>query len=188
MNINDLFKINRSPINFMIFGFMLITISGLALGGFYFILDTTHSSLLGMDCVLADNAFGSSCQDLFSMVVYPFLEAKDILVYLSMALIFILVIGMLLSGYNSGTHPKMLGVLFLLEIAITYGSLWIANIYRDLLAIDIIRTALVEFTVYNKVLLYFPWFIFIVSLFSIILGVINFQRVKVNSTTEELNF
>ena len=90
MEINSLFRTNRTPINFMIWGLIMIAISGIGLGVFYHIADTTHTALLNTDCVLSDNAFGDTCQDIFTMVVYPFFAAKSILIYLSIFLIFIL--------------------------------------------------------------------------------------------------
>jgi len=95
---------------------------------------------------------------------------------------------MLLVGYRSGTKPYLLGVLVLIEIAIVYGSIHVANIYRTLLENEIIRNAMIPFGVYNTIMLYLPWFVFIISLFSLVLGIVNWQRTPINSNTEELDY
>jgi len=44
----------------------------------------------------------------------------------------------------------MIGVLLVIEMALTYGAIWLSNIYRLLLRkIEIIRNALIPFTVYK---------------------------------------
>jgi len=47
---------------------------------------------------------------------------------------------------------------------------------------------MIEFTVYNRVMLYFPWFVFFVGLMSVLLSIVNYQRTKTNNPREELNY
>ena len=188
MELSRIFESDKSSLVFLVWGLVFIAVSGILFSIGYFFLDTTHTALQGVDCDLTGNAFGDTCQDLFTMVVYPFLAAKSILIYLSYFSIFILVLGMLLAGYNSGTKPWMMGIMILVEIALTYGSFYIANIYRLLLDNVIIRTALVDFPVYNKIMLNFPWFVFVISLFSIAFGIVNWQRTRTNTATGELDY
>lgn len=172
----------------IIVGIILIAISGLVFAGTYFVMDTVQTALLSTSCEISGNVFFDDCQDMWTMAIYPFLNFKYVLVYLSFFSIFILTMGMLLMGYQSGTKPSMMGVLVLVEIALTYGAIHISNIYRTLLDSEIIRTAMINFSVYNKVMLYFPWFVFVISLFSLVLGIINWQRSPVNKVTEELDY
>lgn len=188
MELSKLFDSDKSALMFLITGLVFIAVSGMIFAGIYFFMDTTQTALQGMDCDLTGNAFGDTCQDIFTMVVYPFLAAKSIFVYLSYFTIFILVLGMLLVGYNSGTKPWLIGIMVVVEVAITYGSFYIANIYRLLLDNTIIRSALIPFPVYNKIMLNFPWFVFVVSLFSIALGIVNWQRSRTNTSTGELDY
>jgi F0F1-type ATP synthase assembly protein I len=188
MEIGEIFNSDKSSLVFLIWGLAFIVFSGMAFTLGYFILDTTQTSLESMDCDLPGNAFGETCQDLFTLVVYPALNFKVILIYLSYFFIFILVLGMLLTGYNSGTRPWMLGILVLIEIGLTYGSFYVANVYRLLLENEIIRDALIPFTAYHKIMTYFPWFVFVVSLFSLALGVVNWQRTRRNTPTWELDY
>lgn len=187
MGINDNFT-NRTSIMFLIFGLVMIAVSGIVFSLIYYSMDTVQTSFEAMDCEIEGNAFFDDCQGWFTMVLYPFLALKDILVYLSMIFIFVLILGMLLTGYNSGFKPWLMGIMILLNIGLTYASIWVANIYRLLLENDIIRTALIEFSVYNKIMLNFPWFVFITSLFSIAFGLINWQRSRTNTPYGDLDY
>lgn len=190
MEISDYFDIRsaKSSITLIVTGIILIAISGLVFAGIYFFMDTIQDGLLSADCEISGNVFFTNCQEMWTMIVYPFLNLKVVLVYLSFFSIFILTIGMLLIGYQSGTKPSMLGVLVLIEILIVYGAIPISNIYRTLLDNEIIRNAMIPFKVYNTLMLYFPWFVFIISLFALILGVVNWQRSPVNRVSDELDY
>jgi len=188
MELSSIFETDKSSLVFLVWGLIFIAVSGVMFALTYFVLDTTQTALEGVNCELEGNVFASDCQGLFTMVVYPFLNAKSILIYLSYFSIFILVLGMLLAGYNAGTKPWMIGIMLLVEIALTYGSFYIANIYRLLLDNEIIRNALINFPVYNKIMINFPWFVFVISLFSIAIGIVNWQRSRTNTATGELDY
>jgi len=190
MELSDYFDVNsaKSSVVLVVTGIILIALSGLIFAGIYFFMDTVQTSLLSTNCEISGNALFDNCQDMWTMIVYPFLNLKIVLVYLSFFSIFILTIGMLLMGYKSGTNPALLGVLVLLEILITYGSIHMSNIYRTLLDNEIIRNAMIPFSVYNTIMLYLPWFVFIISLFALTLGIVNWQKTPVNKATEELNY
>lgn len=190
MEIGDYFNIRntKSSIILVITGLILIALSGLFFAGVYFFMDTLQDSLLASDCEITGNVLFTNCQEMWTMIVYPFLNLKIILIYLSFFSIFILTMGMLLTGYQSGTRPSLLGVLALVEVLIVYGSIHIANIYRKLLDNELIRNAMIPFDVYNTIMLYFPWFVFIISLFSLVLGVVNWQRTPVNTVSDELDY
>jgi len=190
MEISDYFDVSAGKSNIMLIvtGIVLIAISGLVFAGMYFFMDTIQNSLLETNCVIEGNVFFEDCQGMWSLVVYPFLALKTVLVYLSFFSIFILTIGMLLTGYKSGSNPAFMGIFVLVELLITYGSIHVANIYRVLLENEMIRDAMIPFSVYNIIMLYLPWFVFIISLFSLVLGIVNWQKTPVNKLTEELNY
>lgn len=188
MVLDDIFQSDKSTLMFLLFGFILIAVSGIVFGMTFFVMDTVETALENTNCVIDNNAFFDDCQDMWELAAYPFLALKSVLVYLDMFMIFILAIGMLLIGYNSGSRPYMLGVLVLVNMAYTYGAIWVGNIYRDLLANEIIRTAMIEFSVYNKIMLNFPWFVFIISLFSLSIGIVNWQRIRRNTPEGELDY
>lgn len=186
MDINEI--VSKGSIFILIMSFIFIAISGLFFAGTYFIMDNVNTAMLTAGCTIENNSIVSSCQELWELSLYPFLALKEILIWASFFFIFALVVGLLIFGYQSGTRPTMLGFLVIVEILFVYGSIHIANIFRTLIENDIIRGMLSDFTVYNRIMLNFPWFVFIVSLFSIALGVVNWQRTNVNTPQAELNY
>jgi len=188
MFLDDLFDSDKRNIAFMIFGLVVMVVSGLFFGILYYTMDLTETAFENTNCEIHNNAFFDTCQDVWELGVYPFLALKTVLVYLSMFFIVILIFGMLLTGYNSGSKPYMLGVILLLNLGLTYISIIVANIYRDLLSNQIIQDAMLNFSVYNKVMLNFPWFVFIATLFSLTLGIVNWQRVRRNTPQGELDY
>jgi len=44
------------------------------------------------------------------------------------------------------------------------------------------------FVVYNKIMLYFPWFIFFTGILSVMLSIVNFQKTYVNKGSDALNY
>jgi len=190
MEISDYFDLNsaKSSMMLVVTGILLIALSGLFFAGMYFFMNTIQEGLLATNCEITENVFFSDCQGMWEFVIYPFLNLKSVLVYLSFFSIFILTIGMLLTGYKSGTRPAFMGVLVLFELGLVYGSIHVANIYRILLENPIIRDAMIPFGAYNTLMLYFPWFVFIISLFSLVLGIVNWQKTPVNKVSEELDY
>lgn len=185
---DNLFESDKKTLGFLLFGLVLLVVSGLFFGILYYVMDITETAFENTNCEISNNAFFDTCQDVWELGVYPFLALKTVLVYLSMFFIVILIVGMLLTGYNSGSKPYLLGVIVLLNFSLTYASLWVANIYRQLLDNEIIRDAMVNFSVYNKVMLNLPWFVFVTTLFALTLGIVNWQRVRRNTPEGELDY
>lgn len=164
----------------IILSLILIFISGIFFGVTYYIMDYTEDAFQNVDCEIQDNVYVGNCQELWDLSVYPFLALREILVWFSFFFIFALVLGMLIVGYQSGKSPIFLGLFIVFVIVLTYFGIELSNIYRTMLEIDLFRQMMVDFTVYNKVMLNFPWFTFFVGLLSVMLGIVNYQRVTVN--------
>ena len=175
-------------ITLLIASIAMIFMSGIYFGILYWTMETTETAFEDMDCVIENNAYVGSCQELWELSVYPFLGMRDILIWFSFFFIFALTLGMLVVGYQSGKSPVLLGALILFLVIFTYFGIEISNIYRTMLENEMFRSMMTSFTVYNKIMLNFPWFTFIVGLFSIMLSVVNYQKTRVNSTREELNY
>lgn len=172
----------------IVISFILIAISGALMGFTYYTLETVQTGFESTDCVIQNNTLVESCQDLWTISIYPFLNLKDVLIWFSFFFIFALVIGMLLYGYQSGKSPVMMGVLMVFIIGLTYLSIEISNMYRTMLENEIFRNMMIDFTVYNKIMLNFPWFCFFVGLFSVTLSLVNYQKVKTNKFEEDLDY
>jgi len=171
-------------ISLIIVSLLMIFVSGLFFGITYFVMDVTDDALQEVDCVIEDNVYVGSCQDLFELSIYPFLALRDILIWFSFFFIFALVIGLLIVGYQAGNSPVMLGVLILFLIVLTYIGIEVSNIYQSMLDVDVFRSMMTPFTVYNKVMINFPIFMFFTGLFSVLLSLVNWQKTKVNSVKD----
>lgn len=172
----------------IILSFFSIFLSGIFFGGTYYVLEIVDTAFQNTDCVIKNNVFVESCQDLWALSIYPVLAMKEMLVWMSFFFIFAVVLGMLVLGYKSGKSPALLGLLIVFIIAFTYLGIEISNIYRTLLENVVFYDMMVEFPVYNLVMLKFHWFVFITSLASLMMALANFQRVKTNSVSEELDY
>lgn len=166
----------------------LIIISGVYFGIVYYTVDQVQIALESTDCVIENNNLVGSCQELFALGVYPFLELREILIWVSFFMIFGLTMGILMLGYQSGKSPVLMGLMFLFLTILTYIAIEVSNMYRTMLAIPQFQDIMIEFTVYNRLMLSLPWFIFIVSMFSLMMSIVNYQRSVVNTPTEELDY
>lgn len=176
-------------ITLVIVSILMIFVSGFFFAIAYYVMDVTEQNFKLQDCQIQDNAYVSTCQDLWDLSLYPFLALRELLVWMSFFFIFALVLGLLIVGYQSGKSPVLLGLLIVFVLVLTYLGIELSNVYRAIIEQQVMRDMLVNFTVYNKVMLNFPWFVFITGLLSVMLGVVNYQRTKVNvASREELNY
>ena len=165
---------------------VMLIVSGLGMGGIYYVMDVTEDNLQGVSCTISNNVFVDDCQELFDLALYPFLALRDVLVIFNAIFIVMLTAGMLMLGYQSGKAPWTIGLFILFSLVLTYGALEVANMYMELLTNDIIYDAMVSFTIYNKVMLNFPWYVFFVSIVSTILSVVNYQKPVINRPRENI--
>lgn len=178
----------KGTLTVMLISIMVIFMSGLFFAGTYFLMDTVQTKFLDVDCDIPNNLYVDNCQELFDLSINPFLDLKDILIWFSYFFIFALVIAMLLLGYKSGKNPVMIGVLLLITIVFTYLGIEMSNIYRTLLENPFMYSILQPFTIYNKIMLNFPWFIGFLGLLSMALSIVNYQRTSINTPTSDLNY
>jgi len=165
-----------------------ILISGLFFGITYYVMDSVDTAFQSTNCTIENNVYVDNCQELWALSIYPFLALKNLLIWASFFFIFALALGIIILGYQSGNNPVLLGFLVVIVSVVTYISIEVSNIYRTLIENDLFRSMMTEFTVYNKIMLSFPWFIFIISAFALIMGIVNWQKTKVNSPKDELNY
>lgn len=176
---------NKSSIIVIALSMLMIFMSGIFFGISYFVMEATEAGFLANDCLISNNVYVDTCQELWDLTVLPFLALRYIIVYASYFFIFGNVFAMLVIGYRSGKSPAMAGFLILVISFFTYASILLSNIYRRMLEVVLFRDMMLPFTVYNQIMLYYPWFIFIVSLSSVMLAIVNWQRTKVNSVSDQ---
>lgn len=182
----DLTNINsKNSIIVIAISMMLIFSSGIFFGVSYFVMESIETGFLENDCVINNNVYVDSCAELWELTVLPFLGLRYIIVYMSYFFLFGQVLAMLVIGYRSGKSPAMAGFLVVVISFFTYASILLSNAYRTMISVVPFRDMMLPFTVYNKIMLYFPWFMFIVSLSSIMLAIVNFQRTRVNQIEDQ---
>ena len=176
---------NNGSVMLIAVSMFLIFLSGIFFGITYFTFEALETAFQNNDCVINNNVYVDSCQELWQWIVIPFLALRSILIYGSYFFIFGQVFAMLVIGYRSGRSPAMAGLLIMVISFFTYASILLSNIYRRMLDVAVFNSIMTPFTVYNKIMLYYPWFIFILSLSSIMLAIVNWQRTRVNSIDDQ---
>lgn len=174
----------------IILSLLSIFVSGLFFGIFYFAMDVTETSLRANNFPIHNNVFFSDSDGMWELSVYPFLALRELFIWGSFFFIFALTLGLLVVGYQSGKSPVFLGMFIVFVIVVTYFGVEFSNVYRSMLEVELFREMMLPFAVYNRVMLNFPWFSFLVGLLSTMLGIVNYQRTGVNQipTSDELNY
>ena len=144
--------------------------SGLVFALSYFIMATIHTAFLSVDCLIPSNLYFSTCQEWFTMTLYPVLALKSVLVYMTYFAIFGMVFGLFFMGFRTKKHPVLFVVHIITSVILGYLAIEIANIYRLLLQNPQMHDMLVAMPIYNKIMLYFPQFMFFVIFLSGIIG------------------
>lgn len=171
---------NKNTIVLIAISIIAIFLSGLFFAFTYYIISTVQTELEGVTCDLPDSTGYADCQEWFEDTIFNLLDLKGALITFSYVFIFVLVLGMLICGYNVGGKPVYMGIYLVVTIVLTYGSILISNVYRTFLENATVYNIMQPFTIYNKIMLNFPWFIGFISLISVGLSIVNYQRVKVN--------
>lgn len=113
----------------------------------------------------------STFQDILEIVVYPILGLADSLPYLTYFMIFGLIIALAITAYVSSKNPVFFVLHLLFTLLVTYFCNILSNSYSNILSNSFMNTILIDFPVYNKVMLYLPQIVFFTS---ILFGLIAF--------------
>lgn len=171
---------DKNAIVLMVYSIIAIFLSGLFFAGVYYGISTIQTSMEAVNCDLPTQTGYATCQEWFNDTIYNLFNLKGALITFSYIFIFVLVLGMFIVGYQIGGKPVYMGLYFVAVMVLTYGAILISNVYRTFLENDLIYNIMQPFTIYNKIMLNFPWFVGIVGLVGVGLSIINYQRTKVN--------
>lgn len=150
--------------------FFWIFISGIIFAITYFIVSKIQAAFLSVDCLIPQNTLVSTCQEWFNLALFPILNLKYILIYANYFAIFGLVFGLFYMGFRTKKHPVLLLVHIITSVVLGYLAIHIGNIYRTLLQNPSMYEILLPFAIYNKIMLYFPQFVFFVAFLSGLIG------------------
>lgn len=182
------FDIRGTKNNFIV---NLIAMSGIAISGLvmsfsYYVLSILQAAFEKVQCLIPDNVYFSTCQEWFTLTLYPVLNLKYIFIWASYFYIFGVVLGLFFIGFRTKKHPALFSVHIIMSIIFGYLSIEIANIYRTLLGNPLMYDILVPFSIYNKIMLYFPQFMFFVIFLSGIIGFMGIIKGKYKEGIEEI--
>lgn len=164
----------------MIIFVAVVSFCGLFAGLVYFGMDVTQEALETINVTIpvgegmTQNANLSTIQDILGIVVYPFLELRDTLPYLTYFMVFGFIIALGFTAYMSSKNPIFFVVHLLFTFIMTYFAIILSNTYNTLLHDPFINSIMIDFAIYNKLMLYLPQILFFVAL---IFGVIAFVSV-----------
>lgn len=151
-----------------------ITCSGIALGTTGYVLESYQNALELVDVDIPtlndENATFQNMQDFFEVMLYPMLEVRNTYQYISYFLIFGSIGLLIFIAFKSSKHPIYFVPYSIALIIITYICMVLSNSYESLLNDAIFRSFMVEYSVYNKVMIYLPEFI---GFTGVIIGVIS---------------
>lgn len=162
-----------------------IFLSGLFMALSYYVLTAIEAALTSVNCLIPNNLYFSTCQEWFALSIYPALELRYILLFASYFYIFGIVIGLFYIGFKTRKHPSLFVVHMILSIIFGYLALEISNVYRILLQNPLMYEVLTPFVIYNKIMIYFPQFIFFVIFVSGIIGLMGIAKGKFKEGVEE---
>ena len=166
----------------------MVFISGIVFSISYYIMARIHLAFLTVDCLIPQNVFVTTCQEWFNMALYPILNLRSVLIYANYFAIFGMVFGLFYMGFRTKKHPILLVVHILMSVILGYLSIEIANIYRTILQNPQMYEILIPFVIYNKIMLYFPQFVFFVVFISGLIGFFGLYKSlgQYNEGTEDL--
>jgi hypothetical protein len=126
----------------------------------------------------------TTLQDVLGLTIYPFLELRSALPYLTYFLVFALIIAFSISAYLSSKYPLFFVVHLLFTLVMTYFAIIISNTYVDLLTNPFINSIMLDFPIYNRLMYALPSIVFFPSLlFGIIAFIVNFKPSTPTSTS-----
>lgn len=170
--------ITKKQILYNVMAMFLIFVSGLFMAISYYIMAVIEAALTKVNCLIPNNLYVSTCQEWFAISIYPALELRYILIFASYFYIFGILIGLFYIGFKTKKHPSLFVVHMILSIIFGYLSIEISNIYRTIIQSELLYNILVPFPIYNKIMLYFPQFMFFIIFISGLIGLMGIFKGK----------
>lgn len=184
-----------SNLTLMVIFLVVVSVSGLFAGLVYYGVNTLKVTLLTVDFALPieDNRTASQLnmtqfQDILELVVYPILDLKDSLPYLTYFMVFGFIISLGLTAYLSSKNPVFFVLHLLFTFVITYFCIIISNTYIGLMSNAFINALMLQFTIYNKLMFYLPQVVFFTSLLFGAISFINLIKPQNNYSATGLNY
>lgn len=174
---------------------VVVSVGGLLAGIIYYDMNILETELLKVNFQIPIQVNQSNpvynltdFQDILQIVVYPILGLKDALPYLTYFMVFAFIIALGMSAYLSSKNPIFFVLHLLFTLLITYFCIILSNMYTGLLHQPFINQMMLQFTIYNKLMLFLPQVVFFTSLVFGAISFINLIKPQSASTTGSLNY
>jgi len=120
-------------------------------------------------------------QEVLDITIYPFFDVADSLPYLTYFMCFAFIIALAMVAYLSTKNSLFFVVHLLFTLLLTYFAILLSNAYTKLLTDSTFNNMMVEFPVYNLLMIYLPQVFFVTSL---VFASISFVNVVKPSTKD----
>lgn len=172
----------------------VVSFVGILAGMIYFSMNIVDTSLhtinftipVGANMTLNENL--TTGQDILDIVVYPILELRNTVPYLTYFLVFAFIIALGMSAYVSSKNPIFFVVHLLFTLLMTYFCIILSNNYVSLMTNTFINSMMINFTIYNTLMFYLPQIVFFTSMIFGVIAFVNVIKPQSASTTGTLQY
>ena len=174
---------------------VVVSVAGLLAGIVYYDMNIVETTLKTIDFALPiqQNSTGLASnmthfQDIMKIVVYPFLDLKDSLPYLTYFMVFGFIIALGMTAYLSSKNPVFFVLHILFLFLMSYFCIIISNMYIGLMSNPFINNMMINFTIYNKLMFYLPQIVFFTGLLFGTIAFINLIKPQTPGTTGSVQY
>ena len=195
MNKKGQYNAMFSNFTMLIMFLAIASVSGLIAGVIYYdmnLIDVTFHTI-NFDIpkennLTASNNTPADFQDILNIVAYPILGLRTSLPYLVYFMIFGFIGALGISAYLSSKNPVFFVLHILFTSLITYFSIIISGVYITLLKDPFINSMMVQFVIYNKIMLYLPQILFFTALLFGVIAFVNVMKPQTAGQSVGLNY
>jgi hypothetical protein len=127
-------------------------------------------------------------QDVLELTVYPVMGLVDALPYLVYFMMFAFIIGLAITAYLTSKNPIFFVLHIIFTIVLTYFAIILSNTYQTLLSNPYINTMMVDFPIYNKLMLFLPQILFLTSLVFAGIAFVNVMKPQTAESPYGINY
>lgn len=167
--------------------FLVVTfVGGILLAIIYYDMNLLNSTLQTVNFVIPTQINNTNdynitdLQGILGATVYPLLGLSSSLPALSYFMVFAFIIALGITAYVSSKNPVFFVLHLLFTFIIAYFCIILSNVYLKLLSNQFFNQAMVNFTIYNKLMIYLPGVVFFSSLLFGAIAFINVMKPQSN--------
>lgn len=179
--------------NFVLLLIFLISVlvGGLLAGIIYYQLNVLNTAVhtINFQIPIMNNQSNdyniTDFQSILGYTLYPLLGLRTAIPYLTYFMVFAFVIALMMTAYVSSKNGVFFVLHILITLLITYFAIILSNVYIKLLENTFINQMMVEFTIYNKLMIYLPAVVFFTSLVFASIAFVNLMKQQSNDSNNQ---